>query len=209
MAARWADDAPRPASLPATGPPRPRRRPASRTPFSRPLEAAMQGAIGHRWSASCATMPRPGATAVSTAARSGPPLPSPRSKPVDWSHPMGGCGCCAKAAPGSSATATAGRHPPGPFRSREDRRPRGWESAMNLPVWWNGTALGAVNLRHGPGHFSEAGTRRSAWVFASPRGARAARAVRGGKKGNPDHARRPSPRTGAGAGAAWVLGGRS
>ncbi len=42
----------------------------------------------------------------------------------------------------------------------------GLESAMNLPVWWNGTALGAVNLLHGPGHFSEADAALG-MVFAS------------------------------------------
>ncbi|MBR0648198.1 GAF domain-containing protein [Roseomonas terrae] len=32
----------------------------------------------------------------------------------------------------------------------------GLASAMNLPVRWDGRTLGAVNLLHGPGHFTDA-----------------------------------------------------
>lgn len=115
------------------------------------LEAAMQEAVGHRLFTIMRHDPAAGRNRrVHTSDAAAYPVSG--DKPVDRDHPwtrrllVEG-----RAWIGRDAADIVWAYP-----DHGKILAMGLGSAMNLPVRWNGRTLGAVNLLHGAGHFTEA-----------------------------------------------------
>jgi hypothetical protein len=116
----------------------------------RALEAAMQAAIGHRLFTAMRHDPSAGRN---RRVYSSDPAAYPVSgfKPVVWEHPWAER-VLRRAEPwiGRDAADIAWAYP-----DHERIAALGLASAMNLPVRWNGSVLGTVNLLHVAGHYRD------------------------------------------------------
>jgi hypothetical protein len=113
------------------------------------LQAAMGEAIGHRL---FTVMRHDAAGGRNRRVHSSDPASYPVSgfKPVAWDHPWTQRVLVAgEAWIGHDATDIAWAYP-----DHEKIAAMGLGGAMNLPVRWNGTTLGTVNLLHDAGHFT-------------------------------------------------------
>jgi len=115
------------------------------------LQAAMGDAIGHRL---FTVMRHDAARGRNRRVHSSDPDAYPVSgfKPVAWEHPWTQRVLVAgEAWIGRDAADIAWAYP-----DHDKIATMGLHSAMNLPVRWNGTTLGTINLLHGAGHFTAA-----------------------------------------------------